>query len=382
MSPYLRAAEKLHHYMVETHWDGQALVGPDPGVRFNYRIGRFIKSYLANVPWNDELYYLQGQGYWSLCNWSLYTQTENSIYRDIALRCSAFMLQQQRGDGAWDYPNPEWRQRVATVEGIWGSLGLLESYRKTHDAAFLAGALRWHEYLITEIGFQENGDELAINYFANRAGDRVPNNSICLLRFLAELADVTNDGVYLKPCKGLLTFAQRAQKATGEFPYAVAGTGEGQGRSHFQCYQYNAFQCLDLIRYFELSRDSDALALISSVLSFLRGGLAQDGHALYQCDSKHRAVTYHATVLGAAFLKGDQSGLDDYKDLADRAYAYVLRLQRPDGSLIHSQRDYYLLGDRRSYPRYLAMILHHLLLKCEAMVENARERDQARVAVR
>jgi hypothetical protein len=58
-------------------------------------------------------------------------------YRDIALRCSEFLLGRQQEDGAWLYPNPEWRGRIATAEGTWGSLGLLETYRQTRDRKFL-----------------------------------------------------------------------------------------------------------------------------------------------------------------------------------------------------------------------------------------------------
>ena len=46
---------------------------------------------------------------------------------------------------------------------------------------------------------------------------------------------------------------------------------------------------------------------------------------------------------------------------AARAYRYVLALQRRDGSFPHSRGDYRLLSDERAYPRYLAMILLHLL---------------------
>src|SRR5206468_3643342 len=124
-----RAAIRLHRYTVARHWTGDDLVGPDPGIRFNYRIGRFIKSYLPHVRWNDDYYYLQGQGYWTLSNWRLFDLLGEECYRDIAVRCSASMLAVQRPDGAWNYPNPEWSGRVATVEGSWGSIGLLETYR-------------------------------------------------------------------------------------------------------------------------------------------------------------------------------------------------------------------------------------------------------------
>ncbi len=361
MDKYYQSAVKLHNYLFETHWDGKSLVGPDPGVRLNYRIGRFIKSYFPAMPWNDNLYYLQGQGYWVLGNWTLFEQTGEAGYRDIALCSSKYILEQQRDDGAWDYPNPEWKQRVATIEGIWGSLGLLESYRQTNSAPFLTGALRWYKFMIEEIGFQEDGHELAINYFANRLGDRVPNNSICLLRFLAELSDVTGDKIYLQFRNGLFRFIQSAQKTTGEMPYTVIGTSGGNGRSHFQCYQYNAFQCLDLIRYYELTGDATVLPIITKILQFLQGGVSEDGHALYECGNKYRAVAYHAGVLGMAFSKAGQVGFDTYEDLAHMVYAYLLEQQQPDGSFTYSHGDYYLFADRRSYPRYLAMIMCQLL---------------------
>ncbi len=71
----LDAAKRLHRYLFNNHWTGHALIGPDPGIRFNYRIGRFIKSYFSSIDWKDDLYYLQGQGYWILGNWLLFTKS-------------------------------------------------------------------------------------------------------------------------------------------------------------------------------------------------------------------------------------------------------------------------------------------------------------------
>jgi hypothetical protein len=382
MQEYDSATLRLHKYLVAEHWNGRALIGPDPGIRFNYRIGRFIKSYLRSVPWGDDYCYVQAQGYWTLDNWHLFTRTGEKTYRDIALRCSRHMLSQQRDDGAWDYPNPEWKGRVATAEGTWGSLGLLETYRQTADMSFLSAALNWHGFLLETIGFQRIGDELAVNYFAGRKGTRVPNNSALVLRFLAELADVTADEALLLPCSGILTFMQRVQKTTGEFPYAVAGAAGGKGRPHYQCFQYNAFQCLDLIRYHEVTGDATPLRLITKVLEFLRGGLARDGHAFYECGNRHRGVTYHTAVLGAAFWKAGQLGIEGYGDQATRAYSHLLALQRPDGGFSHSRRDYRLLSDRRSYPRYLAMVLHHLLLQVPESESNVIGKEEAYEYVR
>lgn len=375
MDDYAQSALKLHDYLIAKHWNDQGLTGPDPGIRLNYRIGRFVKSYLPNLHWNDDLYYLQAQGYWILGNWHLFARTGEGTYREIALRCSHIILQRQRDDGAWEYPNPEWKGRVATAEGTWGALGLLESYRQTRDALFLSGGLRWHEYLTEKVGFQRLEDELAVNYFANRGGDRVPNNSAIVLRYLAELADVTGDKTYLQPCTGLLTFMKRVQKVTGEFPYAVGGAAGGKGQAHFQCYQYNAFGCLDLIRYYELTENAATLPLIAKVLKFLSGGLAEDGYACYACGNRHRTVNYHTAALAAAFTKADQIGIPGNENLATCAYAYLLDQQRPNGSFYHSQRDYFILNDRRPYPRYLAMILYHLQLS-DYMLENRPMRKE------
>jgi uncharacterized protein YyaL (SSP411 family) len=287
------------------------------------------------------------------------------------------MLRQQRNDGAWDYPNPEWRGRVATYEGTWGSLGLLETYRQTAEPAFLAGALKWHRFLVEAIGFQQMGDELAVNYFAQREGPRVPNNSAFVLRFLAELTEVTGDKAYSRPCAGLLTFMQHVQKTTGEFPYAVRGVADGKHWPHFQCYQYNAFQCLDLMRYYEITGDTTALSLFTRVLSFLREGLSRDGRAFYECRKHQREVTYHTAVLGAAFAKAGRLDMESYSDLANRAYSYLLRMQQPDGGFSYSRRDYSLFNDRRSYPRYLAMILYHLLLPVLAIEQGVIKKEKA-----
>lgn len=356
------SALKLHRYLVSNSWSGHALVGPDPGVRFNYRIGRFIKGYLHAVPWNDSLYYLQGQGYWILGNWRLLSITGEESCREVATRCSEYMLTQQRGDGAWEYPNREWKGRVATAEGVWGALGLLETYRHTGAEKFLTGALRWHRYMTEEIGFQRDGAEVAVNYFAGQAGSRIPNNSAMALRFLAELADVTGEAGYLEPCAGMVAFLSRVQKVTGEFPYAVEGAAESGARPHFQCAQYNAFMCLDLMRYHELTDDDAILPLMQGTLSFLSRSLAPYGQAYYECGNSYRAVTYHAAVLAAAFAEAGRLDISGYAEPARRAYSYVLRQQERDGSFPHSRGDYRVLSDKRAYPRYLAMILYHLLL--------------------
>jgi hypothetical protein len=308
---------------------------------------------------------MQAQGYWVIGNWTLFQHTGDQTYRDVALSCSGEILRRQRADGAWDYPNPEWRGRVATVEGVWGSLGLLASYRNNGDDRFLAGALKWHNFLVEQVGFQKEGDQLAVNYFAHRKGSRVPNNSTNALRLLAELAEVTADQRFMAQCDGMVAFMEKVQLPSGEIPYTVDGVQNGKGCAHFQCFQYNAFQCLGLLEYAKLSQNERALPIIRNILEFLRGGVGTDGHVRYECDNHYRRVVYHAAALALAFHRAKSLGIDGYEGLAERTFSYVLERQTPDGNFcFYSEGDYRILRDRRSYPRYLSMIMVHLLSAC------------------
>ena len=101
--------------------------------------------------------------------------------------------------------------------------------------------------------------------------------------------------------------------------------------------------------------------MIRRLLEFLATGQAPDGHVYYQCGQRSREVTYHTAAVAAAFSQAAEVGIDGYEERAARAFAYLLGLQRVDGSFPHSRSEYYVLSDQRSYPRYLAMILYHLL---------------------
>lgn len=362
----MQAATRLQQYLTVRHWTDAGLVGPDPGIRLNYRFGRFLKSYLGSHTWNDDYYYLQGQGYWVLANWRLFDATKEEHYRSTAVAASSMMLSRQRDDGAWDYPNFEWRGRVATVEGVWASLGLIETYRHVGDPSMRRGAERWHAFMLEHVGFRKTLHGHAVNYFANRERFAVVNNSACVLRFLAELAQITNDRSFLDPAPDMVTFVTAAQKPSGELPYAVNPDGTGPGRAHFQCYQYNAFQCLDLSRYRELADDPAVEPVLQGVVRYLQRGVANDGHAYYSCSNRHTAITYHAAALAAALLTVGSGVESTAHEQGRRALDYVLLRQRPDGSFPHSQGDYRILRDNRCYPRYLAMIAYHLTLASAA----------------
>ena len=362
------AARRLQAYLVERHWRDRALAGPDPGIRINWRVGRFVKSYLSALPWSDDLVYMQGQGYWVLDNWLLADLVGDDSYREVALAGTEFALAHQQPDGYWEYPNPEWRGRIATVEGNWATFAALESYRHTGRADFLESARRWHRFLVDQIGFQSDGEDLAVNYFYGDATGKVPNNSTQTILLLAELYEVDRREEYLAPIPGLLRFLERVQKPSGELPYVV----EGRDKPHFLCYQYNAFEFLDLWKYERLTRDRRVRPLLERLAGYLATGISPDGAARYNCARSWPEVTYYTAVVSAALSRATASGLGDFGELAERGYRRLLAQQRPDGGFAFSSKNYRVLSDRRSYPRYQAMILHHLLLELEGREHSSR----------
>ena len=353
------AISLLHRFLVQTHWNGSALEGADSGVRFNSRIGRFVKSYLRFLPWLDKLIYFQAQGYWIKVNWMLATAGLLDC-RQIAERCSDFVLAQQTDDGYWEYPNPEWKGRIATVEGCYAAIGLLTTYRHTLDSLLVNSAARWYNFACHHIGFQETGDLLAINYFYGRTGPKVPNNSTLALKTFATLFEVTGEHHYLVHCRAMVRWLKSVQLASGELPYSVAAV---RARDHFLCFQYNAFELLDLIEYYQVTKDNEVLPIVWKLTDYIATGVTCTGAARFDCHHRMPEVLYYAAAVSAALNEASALGIGDYADLADRGYRWVLSHQLDNGNFaFFSQRNYLVLTDRRSYPRNLAMVLYHLLL--------------------
>jgi len=366
----LDAASHLHGYLLKQHWNGQALVGPDSGVRFNARLGRFIKSYLHFLPWSDNYVYMQAQGYWILANWLMADLLDNKKCKDLALVCSEYVLEAQRPEGCWEYPNPEWKGRIATVEGDFAALGLLESYERTRQESLLAGAKLWHRFLLDNVGFQGDDDLLAVNYFANAPKGMVPNNTTLTLLTLAKLADATKDDQHLAPFKGMIVWLGRVQLETGELPYVVESS-DGKDRPHFLCYQYNAFEFLDLAAYYRLTGDQAIWPVMEKLASYLSTGVTESGAARFDCHREIPEVAYYTAAIAAALSQAAALQIGDFRPLADRAYKRVLSQQRPDGGMeFFSQRNYGRLTDQRSYPRNLAMILYHFLLELQVRADH------------
>ncbi len=365
---------RLHKHLQKMHWTGEAITGPDPGIRFNARIGRFVKGYLNFLPWRDNLIYAQAQKYWIVANWFMHDLefTGASENREFAINCTDFLCRIQRPQGYWEYPNPEWRGRIATVEGNYASIGLLETFNRTQDVKLLQGAKKWVDYAIEHIGFQEDGEFLAINYFGNYGTAMVPNNSASAVRVFAMLAKAAHDDRYLEKCRPMVRWLNHVQLASGELPYYVRPPQEeGKAdRIHFLCHQYNAFEFLNLADYYDISGDREILPVLQKLAKYLAIGITATGACRYTCGKEFPEVAYYTTALGAALRRATCMDFGNYSTLADKAYSRLLSQQKRDGNFaFYSRKNYGFLSDKRSYARYLAMILYHLLLEL-ALIRN------------
>lgn len=357
VNSYELAAKKLFDYLSKKHWDGNVLIGPDPIGKIHWRITRFVRSYIPWLPGDDRYVYLQGQAYWIKANLLLYQFTEESGYMDLVNACASAVVERQPSDGAWRHPPIRWRKGfISTVEGVWASLGLIAAYRESGKPFYLEAALKWYDFQINQIGFQSVGGGLAVNYYSH-SKSKVPNVTTMMLWLAAELFQVTNDIQFLDKTTGMLQFIEYCQIDTGELPYSYPN------RIHFMCYQYNAFQFIDLANYYQLTGNEKCGRILKKLSAFLATGLSENSHCRYSCSKDAPEVNYWTAVLAASLRRASELGLGNYLSLSEKAYCYLLTRQRPDGGFNFSEHNYGLLTDRRSYPRYLAMLLYFLLYR-------------------
>jgi len=365
------AAVGMYNHLKTTHWHAPTLSGPDYGIRFNARIWRFLKSYLRFLPWQDNMIYKQAQKYWILSNWLMADLElgDAEEHREIAIASTDYILSEQQPDGYWEYPNPEWKDRIATVEGNYASMGLLETYLRTGHEPYLDAAKKWYDYVLEYVSFQGENGRLAVNYFAKKAGGKVPNNSASALRTFGLLYQATQDDKYLETCHGMVIWLNEVQLDTGELPYAVDNPS-GTERIHFLCYQYNAFQFLNILDYYLITKDEEIRPLLEKLAGFVAQGVTANGASAYDCHHPTPEVAYYTAAAAATLSQATAHGMGDYRALADRAYARVLSQQKPEGGVaFHSRKNYGILTDKRSYPRPQSMMLYHFLL--EAQVQSA-----------
>jgi hypothetical protein len=123
-----------------------------------------------------------------------------------------------------------------------------------------------------------------------------------------------------------------------------------------------------LVHYYQITGDRAVWPILEGLAGFLAGGLNETGAGRYDCVQSTPEVMYYTSAIARALSQATRMGLGNFGALADRGFQHVLSHQRADGSFqFHSRANYGVLTDRRSYPRYLAMTLNHLL--CGAQVQ-------------
>jgi hypothetical protein len=253
---------------------------------------------------------------------------------------------------------------VATVEGDWAAMGLLASFSREPRKEFLEGAVRWYDYLVRTIGFQAHSSGQAINYFDKPRG-KVPNNSAEAVWLFLRLWKATGDARFAEHVDALLEFLESAQLPTGELPYIVDGPYEN-GRVHYLCHQYNAFQFLKLVWANALRSDPRTARILSALAPFLEKGVTKSGASAVDCFRERPETDYFTAVLAAALAEAKRLGFSAAGELSERCYARTLQRQRPDGSFAYTKGDYGFWRDGRSYPRPQVMTLFHLLCSAGA----------------
>jgi hypothetical protein len=356
---YLEAAHRLYRHILRTHWNGQAIAGPDPIGKINWRVTRFVKSYTRWLPWKDNLAYLQGQSYWVRDNLVIFEMTDDSTHLDIADQCARFVAERQLANGAWEHPPiRERRGFISTVESVWACLGLISAYRGLDNPSFLDSVLKGYGALVNAIGLVQFRDSLAIKYHAHTK-ELVPNVTTMLLWLLAEIYKATRDKQYLNHAEKMIRFLEYSQMEDGELQYIY------DLRPHFQCFQYNSFQFLDLANYYAITRDERVRTILSGMARFLSSGITECGSCRYDCFTENPETNYWTAALAEALRRAYQLGLGQYQDLSERAYRRLLSRQNAEGGFDFSTGNYGFLSDRQSYPRQQAMILQFLLSRAQ-----------------
>ena len=358
MNTYTNAILRLHDYIIEKHWNSQAIEGPMPIGKLNWRITRYVKAYLDWIPWGDNYKYKQGQGYWIHSNLILGELFKDRQYLNYGRICADYIIQEQLPNGAWKYPPlRERRNHINNIEGAWASLGLIKAYQYFGKQEYLDAVLKWYNFQINEIGFREYKDSLAINFLHELTKTMIPNATTLLLWLVAEIYKTTADEKYLNYVDQMIRFLEYSQMENGELPYIF------NVRPHFQCFQYNSFEFMDLAHYYEINPDKRIWRILKKSADYLATGISTYGACCYDCFREFPEVNYWTAVIAAALRKAQDLGLGNYQMESDRAYQRLLTQQRIDGGFGFSRKNYIFLSDQRSYPQQLAMILRCLLDK-------------------
>jgi len=357
VNDYRAPALRLLAYLKGACWTGQALYGPDPIGKVNWRVTRFIKGYTPWLPWKDRFAYTQAQGYWIKALARLCEMDDNPQSLEMISSTANYLVSQQLPGGAWEHPPLRERKGfISTVETTWACLGLATAYRQTGDARYRQSLIHGYDGLSEVIGFQQVQDGLAVNYHAH-THQAIPNVTNMLLWLKAELYKVTGEAMFLEHQDAMLHFLEISQLDSGEFSYIY------EEKPHFQCFQYNSFEFIDLVNFYLLTANQRILPILARLAKFLSGGLTSRNSCRYNCFRDNPETYYWNAALATALWIADQLDLGPYRALSERLYERLLSRQKADGSFEFSERNYGFLADHRSYPRQQAMILYFLLTR-------------------
>ena len=117
--------------------------------------------------------------------------------------------------------------------------------------------------------------------------------------------------------------------------------------------------------YYQVTEDQTAWEILDRLAAYLSEAVTETGASRYECHQEFPEVVYYTAAVAAALSRATIIGLGDYRELADRAFRRVLSQQKSNGVFPYSLRNYSVLSDQRSYPRYLSMLLTHLLLELQ-----------------
>jgi hypothetical protein len=165
----------------------------------------------------------------------------------------------------------------------------------------------------------------------------------------------------------LIAWLRTVMLANGEFPYSVGDSGI----PHFLCYQYNAFEFLDLLECYQVFPSETLVEMLRRSAAYLVTGIGPDGVPKYDCTHDHPEVLYYGAAIATALRLASKAGFGAYDEAAERAMRWVISHAAPE-AVFHffSRKNYFVLSDRRSYPRNLAMILYHCLMFRDSLADS------------
>ncbi len=91
-------------------------------------------------------------------------------------------------------------------------------------------------------------------------------------------------------------------------------------RVHFLCYQYNAFQFLNLAKYHNLTKDNNIWPVLEKLAKFISRSVTPIGTVWYDCNQERPDVPYYSTAVGAALSLATDLGIGDYRSVADLTF--------------------------------------------------------------